>query len=167
MLRAIAARGHPVIVVALPYRIAPLEQHKVVAVGRARAIIENEKSAESWVIAGHSLGGALVCRIAGDAPRKVKAMVLIGTSHPKTIDLSDARIPITKVFASNDGIATVEMINSTRNLLPTDTRWIEIEGGNHSQFGHYGHQLFDGSPTISREQQQAITRAALMEALSR
>ncbi len=93
-------------------------------------------------------------------------MVLIGTSHPKTIDLSDARIPITKVFASNDGIATVEMISSTRSLLPTDTRWIEIEGGNHSQFGHYGHQLFDGAPTISREQQQAITRAALMEALS-
>lgn len=167
LLRPIAAKGHPVIVVALPYRIAPLEQHKSAAVGRARAIIENEKSAESWVIAGHSLGGALVCRIAEDAPSRVKAMVLIGTSHPRRIDLSDARIPITKVFASNDGIATVEMINSTRNLLPTNTRWIEIKGGNHSQFGHYGHQLLDGSPTISRQQQQAITRAALLEALSR
>jgi len=166
MLRPIAAKGHPVIVIALPYRIAPLEQHKAAAVSRARAIIENEKSAESWVIAGHSLGGALVCRIAGDAPSRVKAMVLIGTSHPRRIDLSHARIPITKVFASNDGIATVEMIHSTRNLLPTDTRWIEIEGGNHSQFGHYGHQLFDGSPTISREQQQATTCAALLEALS-
>jgi hypothetical protein len=166
MLRPIAAKGHPVIVVALPYRIAPLEHHKAAAVGRARAIIENEKSAESWVIAGHSLGGALVCRIAGDAPSRVKAMVLIGTSHPKRIDLSGSRIPITKVFASNDGVATVEMIRSTRNLLPTNTRWIEIKGGNHSQFGHYGHQLFDGSPTISREQQQAITRAALVEALT-
>lgn len=167
LLRPIAAKGHPVIVVALPFRIAPLEQHKTAAVGRALAIIENEKSAESWVIAGHSLGGALVCRIAGDAPSRVKAMVLIGTSHPKRIDLSHARIPITKVFASNDGIATVEMIRSTRNLLPTDTRWIEIVGGNHSQFGHYGHQLLDGSPTISREQQQDITRAALVEALTR
>jgi hypothetical protein len=165
MLRPIAAMGHPVIVVALPYRIAPLERHKAAAVGRARAIIESEKSACSWVIAGHSLGGALVCRIALETPRGVKAMVLMGTSHPKRIDLSDARIPITKVFASNDGIATVEMINATRHLLPKDTRWIEIEGGNHSQFGHYGQQLFDGSPTISREQQQAAARAALAEAL--
>lgn len=167
MLRPIAAKGHPVIVVALPYRIAPLEQQKTKVVARARAIIENEKSAESWVIAGHSLGGALACRIAADAPRRLKAMVLIGTSHPKRIDLSMARLPITKVFASNDGIATVEMINATRKLLPIDARWIEIKGGNHSQFGHYGHQLFDGSPSISREQQQATTRAALVEALSR
>jgi len=167
LLRPIAALGHPVFVVALPCRIAPLERHKAAAVGRARAIIETEKAAESWVIAGHSLGGALVCRIARDAPSRVKAMVLIGTSHPKTFDLSQARIPITKVFASNDGIATVEMIDATRHLLPTGTRWIAIEGGNHSQFGHYGHQLFDGSVTLSRERQQAMTRAALVEALRR
>ena len=42
----------------------------------------------------------------------------------------------------------------------------EIKGGNHSQFGHYGHQLFDGKATISREAQQAATRTALLEALS-
>ena len=165
MIRLLAAKGYPVFVVALPYRIAPLERHKTAAVNRARAIVENETSARSWVVAGHSLGGALACRIAGDAPRRLKALVLIGTSHPKRIDLSGARMPVTKVFASNDGIATVEMINATRKLLPAATRWIEIEGGNHSQFGHYGRQLFDGSPTTSREQQQDITRAALEEAL--
>ena len=65
-----------------------------------------------------------MCRLAEGSLSKVKAMVLIGTSHPKTIDLSDARIPITKVFAGNDGIATVEMINSTKHLLPTATRWV-------------------------------------------
>jgi dienelactone hydrolase len=167
MLRPIATNGHPVIVVGLPYRIAPLERHRTAAVHRARAIIENDTSAESWVIAGHSLGGALVCRIAADAPSRVKAIVLIGTSHPKKIDLSRTRVPITKVFASRDGIATLEMIHSTEHLLPADTRWIEIEGGNHSQFGHYGHQLLDGWPTITREQQQAITRVALVEALRR
>jgi len=165
LLRPIAAMGHPVIVVALPWRIAPLEQHKEAAVGRARASIENEKSAMRWVIAGHSLGGALACRLAEDPGSRVKAIVLIGTSHPKRVDLSRVRLPITKVFASSDGVATVEMINATRHLLPAATRWVEIEGGNHSQFGHYGHQLFDGSPGISREQQQALTRAALADAL--
>ena len=165
MLRPIAEKGYPVFVVALPYRIAPLERHKTAAVARARAIVEDERSARSWVVAGHSLGGALACRIAGDAPSRVKALVLIGTSHPKRIDLSSLRIPVTKVFASKDGIATVAMINATRNLLPAATRWIEIEGGNHSQFGHYGRQLFDGSPSTSRKQQQEVTRAALEEAL--
>jgi dienelactone hydrolase len=165
LLRPIAEQGYAVFVVKLPYRIAPLEQHKKTAVSRARAILEGNETVSSWVIAGHSLGGALVCRIAGDGPGMVTAMVLIGTSHPKTIDLSHSRIPITKVYASNDGIATVEMINATKHLLPRDTRWIEIEGGNHSQFAHYGHQLFDGSPTIAREQQQDMTRAALLDAL--
>ena len=165
MLRPIAAKGHPVFVVALPFRIAPLERHKIAAVDRARGIVEKDQSARSWVVAGHSLGGALACRVAAETPDRLKALVLIGTSHPKRMDLSNARIPITKVFASNDGIATVEMINATRNLLPGATRWIEIPGGNHSQFGHYGRQLFDGSPTTSRERQQDTTRAALEEAL--
>ena len=34
------------------------------------------------------------------------------------------------------------------------------------QFGHYGHQLLDGKPAITRETQQAITRAAILEALA-
>jgi hypothetical protein len=72
---------------------------------------------------------------------------------------------VTKIYATNDGIATPEMIAATRGLLPVDTRWVEIEGGNHSQFGHYGHQLFDGDATISRERQQEITRQALLQAL--
>jgi pimeloyl-ACP methyl ester carboxylesterase len=167
LLRPIAERGHPVFVVELPYRIAPFEQHKQAAVSRARAVLGGHETVKSWVIAGHSLGGALACRLAGENPETVKAMVLIGTSHPKTMDLSASRIPITKVYASNDGIATVEMIDSTRNLLPRETRWVEIKGGNHSQFGHYGRQLFDGSPTVPREKQQATTRAALLDALGR
>lgn len=165
LLRPIAERGHPVFVVDLPYRIAPLEQHKKTVVGRARAILDGNEAVRSWVIAGHSLGGALACRIAADGPKRVRAMVLIGTSHPKTVDLSALRIAVTKVYASNDGIATVAMINATRSLLPRHTRWILVEGGNHSQFAHYGHQPFDGSPTISREAQQAIARAALLDAL--
>jgi hypothetical protein len=57
------------------------------------------------------------------------------------------------------------MIRATRHLLPRETRWIEIEGGNHSQFAHYGHQILDGSPAIARAEQQDVTRAALLDAL--
>jgi hypothetical protein len=80
----------------------------------------------------------------------------------RELDLSESLLPFTKVVAANDGIATPEMIDATRDRLPAGTRWIEIEGGNHLQFGHYGHQLFDGTATISRERQQQITREALL-----
>ena len=165
MLRPIAAMGHPVFVLALPWRIAPLEAHKEATVARARAIVEGDTSADRWVIAGHSLGAALACRMAGDPPSRAKAIVLIATTHPKAANLSSAGVPITKVFATNDGVATAEAVARNRALLPRDTRWVEIEGGNHSQFGHYGRQLFDGRPTISRERQQAITRSVLVDAL--
>lgn len=165
LLRPLAEDGHPVFIVRLPYRIAPLEHYKKAAVDRAYAILGGHRMVTRWVIAGHSLGGALACRVAADSPDAVIAIVLIGTSHPKTIDLSHSRIPITKVYASRDGIASVKTVNANRALLPPDTHWIEIEGGNHSQFGHYGHQVFDGSPTITREQQQDRTRTALLFAL--
>ena len=66
----------------------------------------------------------------------------------------------------NDGVAPVERVLANKPLLPETTRWIAIEGGNHSQFGHYGHQLFDGRATITRESQQAATRQTLLTALA-
>jgi predicted dienelactone hydrolase len=93
-------------------------------------------------------------------------MVLIGTTHPKEDDLSLLQIPVTKVYASNDGIAPPDRIRSNQGLLPKQTKWVEIRGGNHSQFGRYGHQLFDGTATISREEQETITRSAILEAIT-
>jgi hypothetical protein len=93
------------------------------------------------------------------------AFVLIGTTHPKDHDLSTLAAPFTKTCATNDRIASVDRIMATRTLLPEHTRWVEIEGGNHSQFWHYGHQLFDGTATITRDAQQAIPREAILDAL--
>jgi pimeloyl-ACP methyl ester carboxylesterase len=79
--------------------------------------------------------------------------------------LSFLTLPVTKIYGSNDGIATPERTLQNKKLLPAHTRWVEIQGGNHSQFGHYGHQLFDGHASISRIEQQAATRQALLQVL--
>lgn len=165
LLRPIAEKGYPVHVIRLPFRIAPLAAHKQAAVDRALAILANDCSARKWVVAGHSLGAALACRIALSNPPTLHAVVLIGTTHPKRFDLSQSSIAITKVYGTNDGVAPWAKIEANKALLPLTTTWIAIEGGNHSQFAHYGKQLFDGSATISREQQQTLTRAALLQAL--
>lgn len=166
LLRPIAEAGYAVFVVKLPYRFAFLESHKHAAVERVRSAMADHPEISRWVLAGHSLGGALACRAARSDPQAFSAMVLIGTTHPKQDDLSSLPLPVTKVYATNDGVAPTERTLANKRLLPKETKWVEIQGGNHSQFGHYGHQLFDGNATISRETQQAATRAALFEALT-
>lgn len=167
LLRPIAEAGYPVFVIKLPYRFAPLASHKQEAVDRARRVIATNQQVSRWVVAGHSLGGALTARLAHEDPQAISAIVLLGTTHPRDHDLSSLQIHVTKIYASNDGVAPVDRVLANRGLLPPSTKWIEIAGGNHSQFGRYGHQLFDGTATISREAQETTTRAAILDTLAR
>jgi hypothetical protein len=166
LLRPIAEGGHPVFVIKLPYRFAPLESHRLAALQRAREVFATNPAISQWVVSGHSLGGALSARLAQSGTPAIAGMVLIGTTHPKDDDLSALRIPVTKVYGSNDGVAPPDRVLSNRPLLPPGTKFIEINGGNHSQFGRYGHQLFDGTATISRDEQEAITRSAILDVLA-
>jgi pimeloyl-ACP methyl ester carboxylesterase len=165
LLRPVAEAGYPVFIIKLPYRFAPFDSHKETAIERARGVIAGHPAVGHWVISGHSLGGALAARTVHSRPTAIAAVVLIGTTHPRSDDLSALKMPVTKVYASNDGVAPYDRIQATKHLLPAHTRWVEIRGGNHSQFGHYGHQLLDGKPTITRETQQAMTRSAIFDAL--
>lgn len=165
LLRPLAEEGYPVKIVRLPFRFAPLEAHKVEACQRAVEAMTASGDIARWVIAGHSLGGALSCRVAQRYPPPLAAMVLVGTTHPKIDDLSGLSLNTRKVYGTNDGVAPIVSIEQNRHLLPEETQWIEIAGANHSQFGHYGHQLMDKPATISRLKQQQLTRAAIREAL--
>ena len=72
---------------------------------------------------------------------------------------------MTKIYATNDGLASTGEVEANAQYLPDDTKWVLIEGGNHSQFGYYGSQLGDNAATISREQQQELTSEAILSAL--
>ena len=72
------------------------------------------------------------------------------------------QLPVTKLVGGRDGLATPARVARNRHLLPPDTRWIEIEGGNHSQFGDYGFQPGNGVARVSRQvQQQRLNKEAL------
>lgn len=161
LLRPIADAGIAVFVVRLPYRFAPFETHKQEAVNIARSLPPQHPEFSRWVLSGHSLGAALACRVVSNDAGSFDAMVLIGSTHPKLDSLSSLKIPVTKVYATLDGVASSDDIVANAKLLPPHTRWVEIQGGNHSQFGHYGHQLFDRRATITREAQQGQTRDVL------
>ena len=52
-----------------------------------------------------------------------------------------------------------------KSLLPADTHYVVIQGGNHAQFGDYGAQPGDNAATISRADQQTQIIKATVEFL--
>lgn len=111
----------------------------------------------NYIIGGHSQGGKMAAQFVYENPDLMKGLFLMGTSHPRDIDLSSQNIPCIKLYAENDGLASVEEVMTNKNKLPKDTKLVLIKGGNHSQFGYLGKLLMDSSADISLEEQQQQT----------
>ena len=166
LARAIAEARYPVLLVELPRRGAFGGADGPEVFARARAAAASRPRVTRWIVAGHSRGGVVAAQIVRDGFPGLAGAVLIGTSHPRGFSIAGATVPITRVFGTRDTVADVEKLEATRGNLPASTRIVAIDGGNHSQFGYYGFQPGDWPATISREAQQAITRAALLDALA-
>jgi hypothetical protein len=63
-------------------------------------------------------------------------------------------VKVLSISGTNDGLANPEKIAASIPLLPPDTVFFPIQGGNHAQFGWYGLQSGDSPADISREDQQ-------------
>jgi pimeloyl-ACP methyl ester carboxylesterase len=122
---------------------------------KANEIIKSNPQIRAWVIGGHSLGGAMASAYVYSNPGKVQGLVLWAAYPANNNNLSQSEIKVISMVGSQDGLATHVKITASHTLLPVDTTWIEIPGGNHAQMGWYGIQPGDGLATISREEQQA------------
>jgi pimeloyl-ACP methyl ester carboxylesterase len=162
----LAESGYPAIILRLPYRLASTDAQRNAVVLRAHHLMAATPGVR-WVVAGHSLGGVIAARVARDYPQDFAALLLLGTSHPRDFDLSRSPLDVTKIYASNDGLASPAEVLANARLLPPATHWILIDGGNHSQFAYYGFQLGDHRAKISRAQQQAIIRETFLETFQR
>ncbi|MDF1505818.1 alpha/beta family hydrolase, partial [Roseisolibacter sp. H3M3-2] len=121
--------------------------------------------AAGWLAAGHSRGGVVASRVAAGRPAGMRGLILIGTSHPRDVDLSGLALPVTKIVGTRDGLASPPEVEANRRLLPASTRWVWVEGGNHSQFGWYGFQPGDRRATIPAAAQRAAMVRAVVDAL--
>jgi pimeloyl-ACP methyl ester carboxylesterase len=165
LLRAVAESGHTAVLVRMPWRSAPTAATRKTLWKRIDAVIRSGQPGKRWVVGGHSRGAALAATYMSEHSGQVAGLVLIGTTHPREVDLSTSPLPIAKIYGTRDCVADTATMLANANRLSLDTRWIRIEGGNHRQFGYYGYQLGDCSATISRAAQQALTAQALTKFL--
>lgn len=154
---AIAARGYLTIIVPMPLNLA------VLGINSAASVIESYPDIQNWAIGGHSLGGTMAAQFAYNNASRIKGLVFWAAYPASGNDLSKLNVAAVTIHGSNDGLVSQSQIDSSLSLLPADTVRVEIEGGNHAQFGWYGRQPGDNEATISRELQQAqIVTATVM-----
>ncbi len=165
LLRKVATAGYPVLLVEVPNRGVFGGADGAEVIRRARLAMQGVVGISEWVVAGHSRGGAVAARMVRESGAGIRGLVLVGTSHPRDFSLAESTLLVTKVLGTHDGVSAIEKSEKNRHLLPATCRWVILEGGNHSQFGSYGIQPGDSFATISREQQQELTKSAIVHAL--
>lgn len=157
LMREIANGGYSVFLVKMPLNLA------VLGVDRADAMIAAYPDIIQWYIGGHSLGGAMAAAYVYNNPVGIQGLVLWAAYPAENNDLSASGFPVLSIIANRDGLATLDKIKAAAPYLPADTMWVEIDGGNHAQFGSYGQQNRDLEATITEEEQhRQIVNATLM-----
>ena len=150
---ALAHKGFLVVIPVMPLNLA------VFSPNMAAEVITEFYQVERWVVGGHSLGGAMAASYLGTKPREVTGLLLVAAYAAN--DLSARKdLAVLSVFGTLDGLTTGEKIRESEQLLPSDTTYYPVEGGNHAQFGWYDVQAGDKPASISREDQQAALISA-------
>ena len=173
LARDLADAGYYVAILYAPLNLAIFNYDE------ANAVMEAHKDVRTWVVGGHSLGGVAAALYADAHPDKVRGLFLMA-STPASGDVVKTLVPgstdlwksttlaVTSVYATNDGLFDAKALEESKLLLPPQTNYVEIVGGNHAQFGWYGPQAGDGAATMSPEEQQVQTSnaaKALLESL--
>ena len=158
VLRPLAEAGHTVVIAKQPLGIAFL------AVGAFDDARAGHPEPERWVVGGHSLGGTVASLEADAADSDASAPavgLLLLASYPASDLSTSLTAAVESVSGTEDGLATPDDIEASRADLPADAHFTVVEGASHAQFGDYGPQPGDGTPTISDDEaRQQVSNAA-------
>lgn len=155
LMKALAGEGIHCVLVEMPFNLAVLD------VNAAEGIRELYPEIEDWYIGGHSLGGSMAASYLADHADEFEGLLLLGSYS--TADLSDTGLDVLSIYGSEDNVLNREKYSECLPNLPDDFEEYMIDGGCHANFGMYGPQDGDGTPTISNEEQIAITVSAVKE----
>ncbi|OPA77704.1 hypothetical protein BVG16_14795 [Paenibacillus selenitireducens] len=160
MAKDLASAGYRTIIVKMPLNMAILGKD------RAKAWMQQYPD-QTFVIGGHSLGGAMAARYAAANPKGIRGLFFLAAYADSGAPLSKSKeLPVLSIIASNDKVLDWDSYNANRSNLPENTQYMTIEGGNHAQFGDYGVQKGDGQATITPEEQRHKVVKALTDWLS-
>jgi dienelactone hydrolase len=159
LMRAIASEGYRVVVPEMPVNMAVFHPNV------AGEIMAYYAEIEHWAIGGHSVGGAMAAQYTAAHPDTVDGLVIWASYPPNRADLSDLEIPVVSIYGSREVRVNDTSVGERKPLLPDDTRYVRIEGGDHHQFGSYVITREEHLAVISRASQHAQILAATLPVL--
>jgi hypothetical protein len=163
LAREIASAGYLTIVVSMPFDFS------IFAPDRADDVRAAFPEIQDWVIAGHSMGGAMAGRYAFHHADDLAGLILWDSYPPAANSLADSTLPVLHVHrATTDGLPP-QKFEDMRGVYPTDSVWVPVPGGVHMYFGAFdgGGYVEQWTPKITRAEQHATVIAATLDGLDR
>jgi dienelactone hydrolase len=142
----LAKLGHRVYIAKMPLNLAIFGQNK------ADSFVK-EHPGESFVIGGHSLGGAFAARYASEHSDQLAGIYFLASYADDSGSLADTDLAALQITGTSDAVLNLEVWESSKANLPELTEYVSIDGGNHGQFGSYGPQKGDRDPQIGEDDQ--------------
>ena len=152
LMRALTEKGVLCVLVEMPFHLAVFDMDA------AEGIPQQYPEIERWYIGGHSLGGSMAAAYVSECPDAFEGLVLLGSYS--TADLAETDLQVLSVYGSEDQVLNRENYEESKKNLPRDFEEVILEGGCHANFGMYGAQKGDGTPTMTREEQITLTADA-------
>jgi len=159
VLRMIAEQGYFVALVPVPLNLAFFD------INVAARVQAQYPEIKSWVVGGHSLGGVAAAEYTKAHMQEVDGLVFFA-SYPADDSLKNTDLDVFSIYGTRD-MAGMGKFDETKALLPADTQYVVIDGGNHAQFGSYGFQPGDNEATITPEEQWTQISTTTVEFLKR
>ena len=113
-----------------------------------------------WYLAGHSLGGTAASFFAAEHGDRVEWLFLLASYSTEELPKD---LKVSSLYGSEDGVLNMNSYQICKKNLPEGAQEYVIEGGNHSQFGSYGHQRGDGEAKITSEEQTKKTAELILQ----
>lgn len=145
LMQKYAEKGILCVLVKMPFNLAVFDTEK------AEDVIDDYGKVKNWYIGGHSLGGSMAAVCAAKNSDDFKGIIFLGSYT--TENLKKTKLKGVSLYGSNDKVLNKENYRKYHENLPKNTVEEVLIGGNHSQFGSYGHQDGDGKAKITAEKQ--------------
>ena len=156
--QGIADAGYLVVIPKMPLNLA------FTGINRADRIRADFPDIESWIIGGHSLGGAMAAQYAKNNADHLSGLILFASYPANNEDFIDFPLPILTIIGSRDPGALQQ--EAFYDAVADQAEKFIVEGGNHRQYADYSYQPDDGIATISAAQQQDQIIAATIQFLN-